>query len=45
LLPPTPSSGPGSPAYSDQDSIGEEELVGEKGDAVQDEKDEIKKGK
>lgn len=45
MLPPTPSSDPGSPALSDQESIGEEELASEKGDVVQDEKEEIKKGK
>ena len=44
LLPPTPSSGPGSPALSDQESNGEEELASDKGDTVQDEKEEIKKG-
>lgn len=44
LLPPTPSSGPGSPALSDQESIGEDEIASDKGDAVQDEKEEIKKG-
>jgi len=44
LLPPTPSSGPGSPALSDQESNGEEELASDKADAVQDEKEEIKKG-
>ena len=43
-MPPTPSSGPGSPALSDQESNGEDELTIDKGDAVQDEKKDIKKG-
>ncbi|XP_078361983.1 uncharacterized protein LOC144646311 [Oculina patagonica] len=43
LLPPTPSSGPASPAISDQESISEEEQSSDKGDVTQDEKEEIKK--
>ena len=47
-MPPTPSSGPASPALSEQESVSEEEQSSDKGAdggaVVEGEKEEVKKG-